>query len=96
MEGHGERVSFAVLKRKSPSCEKARASLQHALREASEMQSERLPFEGILTNDDHTLAHRDCLLFRRLSLTFFKPPFGSHGADRLRSERQAPWFLRAQ
>jgi uncharacterized protein YbbK (DUF523 family) len=59
MEGHGERVSHAVLKRKSPSCEKTGASLQHAFREAIGMQGERLAFSGILTHDDDTLVPLD-------------------------------------
>jgi len=53
-------------------------------------------FKGIFTNNDDTLAHLDSLLSRRLSLTHFKQPFGSHGAARPRSERQPPWFLRAE
>ncbi len=60
------------------------------------MQGERSSFSGLLTHDDETLAHLDFLESRRLILTLFKPPFDSHGAARLRSERQPPWLLRAQ
>src|SRR5689334_16697142 len=69
---------------------------QHARWETIEMQGEKSPFEGIVTNNDDTLAHLDSLLKGRPSFLLSKPPFDSHGADRLRSVRQPPWFLRAQ
>ena len=69
---------------------------QQTLQEARWMQDERSLFKDILTNDDDPLAHPHSLLKGRPSSLLFKPLFGSHGADRPRSERQAPWFLLAQ
>ena len=59
---------------------------QQALRKTIWMPSERSPFEGIWTNDDDTLAQLDPLMHGHLGWVLFKPPFGSHGAVRPRSE----------
>jgi len=60
------------------------------------MPSERSSFEGIWTNDDDTLAQLDPLMHGRLRWILFKPPFGSRGAVRPRSEQQPPLLLRAE
>ncbi len=60
------------------------------------MRDERSSFKGLLTIDDDTVASLRSLLQGQLRWILFKPPFGSHGAARLRSERQPPWFLCAQ
>jgi hypothetical protein len=95
IEGQGERVPLAAPKRKSPSGEKNRRLLA-ACAQGSYADAGLSVFQGIFTNDDDILAHLDSLLSRRLSLTHFKLPFGSHGAARPRSEQQPPWFLRAE
>ncbi len=69
---------------------------QHALRKTICMPSKRSSFAGICTNDDDTLAQLDPLMHGRLRWILFKPPFGSHGATRPRSEQQLPWFLLAE
>ena len=69
---------------------------QHALRKTIWMPSEWSPFEGIWTNDDDTLAQLDPLMHGRLRWILFKPPFGSRGAVRPRSEQQPPLLLRAE
>ena len=94
IEGQGERVPLAVSKRKSPSGEKNRRFLA-AWAQGSYADVGLSVFQGIFTNDDDILAHLDSLLSRRLSLTLFRQPFGSHGAARLRSEQQPLCFLRA-
>jgi hypothetical protein len=95
IEGHGEPVPLAAPKRKSPSGGKNRRFLA-AYAQGSFAGAGLEVFQGIFTNDDDILAHLDSLLSHRLSLTLFKPPFGSHGAARPRSEQQPPWFLRAE
>jgi hypothetical protein len=69
---------------------------QQALRKTIWMPSERSSFEGIWTNDDGTLAQLDPLMHGRLRWILFKPPFGSHGAARPRSEQQPPLLLCAK
>jgi hypothetical protein len=94
IEGQGERVPLAAPKRKSPSNEKNRRFLA-ACAQGGYADAGLAVFQGIFTTDDEILAHLDSLLSRRLSLTFFRQPFGSHGAARPRSERQPPCYLRA-
>src|SRR5207247_11231682 len=57
---------------------------------------ERSSFRGLLTIDDDMHAHLDSLLVGLRRCLRFKPPFGSHGAARPRSEQQPPWFPCAQ
>ena len=94
IEGQGERVPLAAPKRKSPSNEKNRRFLA-ACAQGGYADAGLSVFQGIFTTDDEILAHLDSLLSRRLSLTLFRQPFGSHGAARPRSERQAPCYLGA-
>jgi hypothetical protein len=70
--------------------------LQHAFRKTIEMQGEKSSFEGIWTHDDDPPAHLDSLRKGQRRCLLVKPPFGSHGAARLKSEQRPLWFLRAQ
>ena len=69
---------------------------QHARWEIIWLQGERPSFEDLLTNGDDTRAHLDSLMKGRPGSFLFKQPFDNHGADRLRSEQQPPWFLLAE
>ncbi len=50
------------------------------------LDGERSSFDGFWAYDDDPLGRIDSLMKGRLRSLLFKPPFDTHGADRLRSE----------
>jgi hypothetical protein len=91
-EGQGNRFFWLDGERKTLSGKHTADVLAAVLSETIWMQGEQSPFGGFWQHDG-TLAHSDSLLKGWRTGLPFKPPFGSHGAVRTRSERQAPWFL---
>jgi hypothetical protein len=83
-------------KGKAPSSKTNRCLLAACAPESERDAGESSSFEGIFTNDDAIMAHLDSFMKGRCKGLIFTPPFGSHGAARLRSEQQAPVLPRAE
>jgi hypothetical protein len=92
----GNRVLLDGWRWKTPSGKTNLYLLSSCAPECKRDEGERSFSEGILTNDDDTLAHLKALMRGRCGCLLFKPPFDSHDADRIRSERQPPCFLRME